>query len=189
MKLCALKCPNCGASIEIEDEIDAFYCKYCGYKIVVNDLSDAEINAKVKIKSMKHHEKMQEKKYANDKEKWALKERSASNSAKRVFIIVMLSVLSGIIVFGGLIVIPKNASNRQEKELNAIVDEVLQDIENEDYDVARVKAEKIYYTAGWSSEIEEKWDSVREELIDQINKAEKQSKKESGESSFWDFFK
>lgn len=69
MKLCALKCPNCGASIEIEDEIDAFYCKYCGYKIVVNDLSDAEINAKVKIKSMKHHEKMQEKKYANDKEK------------------------------------------------------------------------------------------------------------------------
>ena len=32
MEFVTLKCPNCGASIDIEDGIDTFYCKYCGYK-------------------------------------------------------------------------------------------------------------------------------------------------------------
>ena len=50
MELKALKCPNCNANIEIENGIDLFYCKYCGYKIILEGQSDATINAKVKMK-------------------------------------------------------------------------------------------------------------------------------------------
>lgn len=35
MELKTLSCPNCGANLEIEDGIDTFFCKYCGYKIIL----------------------------------------------------------------------------------------------------------------------------------------------------------
>lgn len=31
MELKSLFCPNCGASLEVEDGLDTFFCKYCGY--------------------------------------------------------------------------------------------------------------------------------------------------------------
>ena len=52
MKLSSLSCPNCGASVEIEDGIDTFFCKYCGYKIILEGQSDAAYRAKTKVKRM-----------------------------------------------------------------------------------------------------------------------------------------
>lgn len=66
MKLQSLKCPNCGAALEIEDGIDTFFCKYCGYKIVLAGMSDASYNAKVQTKAMEHQERMQDKKYEQE---------------------------------------------------------------------------------------------------------------------------
>ena len=37
MNIISLNCPKCGAALEISDEIDVFYCTYCGQKIVTND--------------------------------------------------------------------------------------------------------------------------------------------------------
>ncbi|MGN7385509.1 hypothetical protein [Sporosarcina sp. SAFN-015] len=50
MKAHTLKCTNCNAALEIEDGIDTFFCKYCGHKMILEELSEASINAKVQIK-------------------------------------------------------------------------------------------------------------------------------------------
>ena len=54
MKLYPLTCSNCGASIEIQDGIDVYYCKTCGYKMILEGQSNAAYNAKMKVKGMEH---------------------------------------------------------------------------------------------------------------------------------------
>lgn len=61
MKLKVLRCPNCGASLKMEEDIDTFFCKYCGHRIVLEGQSKAAYNAKVRIKEMEHEEKIQDK--------------------------------------------------------------------------------------------------------------------------------
>ena len=52
MEFVQMKCPNCGADLEVEDSIDSFYCKYCGTKILVEGQSKHVVNAKTKIRMM-----------------------------------------------------------------------------------------------------------------------------------------
>ena len=61
MKLYPLTCSNCGASIEIQDGIDVYYCKTCGYKMILEGQSNAAYNAKMKVKGMEHEERMVDK--------------------------------------------------------------------------------------------------------------------------------
>lgn len=73
------------------------------------------------------------------------------------------------------------ASDKQEQELQAIVDEIEVDIQNGDYDAALIKANGLYYTKDWSSDIEKKWDNTREGLIELIE--EKKNQKSNTENS------
>ena len=83
MKVQSLKCPNCDAVLEIEDGIDTFFCKYCGNKIVLTDMSDAFYNAKVQVKAMEHQERMQDKKYEQERYKLDKKEQRKNKEKKR----------------------------------------------------------------------------------------------------------
>ena len=51
----------------------------------------------------------------------------------------------------------------------------MEDIENEDFDEAYIKAQSIKHTSPWSDEVEEKWENTRKEMIGQIIKAEKEA--------------
>ena len=62
MKIVQLKCPNCGASLEAEDNLETFFCKYCGQKIILAEQSNAQIGAKVFGKLLDHREKMHQMK-------------------------------------------------------------------------------------------------------------------------------
>lgn len=55
MKKISLDCPKCGASLEISDEIDVFYCTYCGEKISTGDKE--RIKAQLKVKKMEFEER------------------------------------------------------------------------------------------------------------------------------------
>lgn len=55
MEFIQAKCPNCGATLEVEDSIDTFFCKYCGTKIILHGQSDAAIRAKENIELEKQH--------------------------------------------------------------------------------------------------------------------------------------
>lgn len=66
-------------------------------------------------------------------------------------------------------------SIQQERELEALVDEIQDDIDDGNFDEAYIKAQSIIYTENWSHEIEDKWENTRKEVIKQIIEAEKEA--------------
>lgn len=67
MKLYPLSCPNCNGSLEIEEGIDTFYCKYCGYKIVLAGQSPETLNAKIELERIKSEQRLKELELENKK--------------------------------------------------------------------------------------------------------------------------
>ena len=51
MNMIGIKCPHCGADLKINDEIDMFYCNFCGGQIFMDGLSDAAYESRTKIKA------------------------------------------------------------------------------------------------------------------------------------------
>lgn len=191
MNLKSLFCPNCGASLEIEDGIDTFFCKYCGYKILLEGQSKAAYESKVRVKHMEHKEKLQDKKNAQERFRMEFKKKD-----ERKTLAICFGILGGIILMCLVISMFGNAgAKKQEKELQATVNEIMTDIDNEDFASAYIKANTLYWDDSWTSEGEEKWDSTRNEVIKQIEEAEKKAtgttthQSEDKKSSFWDIFK
>ena len=191
MRMYQLKCPACGASIEVERNRDSCFCSYCGTKVYVDDETHrVEITKNIryhkiytdeaKIRKIESEERMQEQRFAAEQ-----KARKDDNRSVLVYMLLLLVVFA---IAVGCFLFAKGASDRQEEELQAIVDEVLQDIEDGNFEEAYVKAERIRYTADWSSEIEDKWDATRETVIEQIEEAEKQANKDEDGGTWWNPF-
>lgn len=189
-----IKCPSCGTNIDFnEDSIDTCYCEHCNSTIYLDGLSKESYKSKIKIKEMKHNEAMLDKKNVHEKEMLERK-HEYKNKEKQQNLKIKILVAS-LIVLGLLlsILIPLFKSNRQEKELQYIVDEVMTLVEKKEYDKAYLKAKTIKYTANWSNEIGEKWEETRKTLIDYIIEQEKKengkSNHKSEKSSIFDIFK
>lgn len=174
MKLQVLKCPKCHANLEIEEDRTFCYCQYCGCKIILND-ENKNINKTVnKTSTYTKH-------YVNEAE--VIKEKAKAKGDKLLVIFIGMMLLLCFGTFGTM----KVASNSEEKKLESIVEEVMIDIKEGNYDEAYIKANTIYYTSGWSSDIEKKWNKTRESLLEKIEKAEN-AEKETSDNSFFDIF-
>ncbi len=178
MELITLKCPNCGADIEIENGIDTFYCKYCGYKIILDGQSDAAINAKVRLKELESNERINREKLDFKREK----EKEENKAFKYFFIGWAIFMLLTFSIFSIMQYQQKESVNAQEKKLQTIVDEIMVDIENGDFAEARVKANTLYWDSSVSSKPKKKWDQTRKEILKQIDKAEKEAEKAAKEA-------
>lgn len=193
MELKSLSCPNCGASLEVEDGLDTFFCKYCGYKILLQGQSKAAYDAKVRVKHMEHKERLQEKRDAQERYRMEFKQKDERRTLAIVF-----GIFGAIIAMCLIISAVGNAgAKKQERELQAIVDQIMIDIENEDFAAAYVKANSLYWDDSWTSEGEDKWDATRKEIIKQIEEAEKNAtgsttnssdEDEDDDGGFWDWF-
>lgn len=193
MELKSLFCPNCGASLEVEDGLDTFFCKYCGYKILLQGQSKATYDAKVRVKHMEHKERLQEKRDAQERYRMEFKQKDERRTLAIVF-----GIFGAIIAMCLIISAVGNAgAKKQERELQAIVDQIMIDIENEDFAAAYVKANSLYWDDSWTSEGEDKWDATRKEIIKQIEEAEKNAtgsttnssdEDEDDDGGFWDWF-
>ena len=193
MELKSLFCPNCGASLEVEDGLDTFFCKYCGYKILLQGQSKAAYDAKVRVKHMEHKERLQEKRDAQERYRMEFKQKDERRTLAIVF-----GIFGAIIAMCHIISAVGNAgAKKQERELQAIVDQIMIDIENEDFAAAYVKANSLYWDDSWTSEGEDKWDATRKEIIKQIEEAEKNAtgsttnssdEDEDDDGGFWDWF-
>ena len=193
MELKSLFCPNCGASLEVEDGLDTFFCKYCGYKILLQGQSKAAYDAKVRVKHMEHKERLQDKRDAQERYRMEFKQKDEKRTLAIVF-----GILGAIIAMCLIISAVGNAgAKKQDRELQAIVDQIMIDIENEDFAAAYVKANSLYWDDSWTSEGEDKWDATRKEIIKQIEEAEKKAtgsitnssnEDEDDGGSFWDWF-
>lgn len=192
MNLKSLHCPNCNAQLTIEDGLDTFYCKYCGYKILLEGQSKAAYEAKVRVKEMEHEENLQDKRDAQERFKMETERKTQRNT-----LLIVFGIFGAIIVFCLIASLIGNVSvKRQEQELQTIVDQIMIDIENENFAQAYVKANSLYWDASWTSDGEEKWDATRKEIIKQIKEAEKKatgtqsdSSEDESKGSFWDWFK
>ena len=179
MELKSLFCPNCGASLEVEDGLDTFFCKYCGYKILLQGQSKAAYDAKVRVKHMEHKERLQERRDAQERYRMEFKQKDERRTFTIVFgifgaIIAMCLIISAI---------GNSGAKKQEQELQAVVDQIMIDIENEDFAAAYVKANSLYWDDSWTSEGEDKWDATRKEIIKQIEAAEKKATGKTTNSS------
>ena len=193
MELKSLFCPNCGASLEVEDGLDTFFCKYCGYKILLQGQSKAAYDAKVRVKHMEHKERLQDKRDAQERYRMEFKQKDERRTLAIVF-----GILGAIIAMCLIISAVGNAgAKKQDRELQAIVDQIMIDIENEDFAAAYVKANSLYWDDSWTSEGEDKCDATRKEIIKQIEEAEKKAtgsitnssnEDEDDGGSFWDWF-
>ena len=193
MALKSLFCPNCGASLEVEDGLDTFFCKYCGYKILLQGQSKAAYDAKVRVKHMEHKERLQDKRDAQERYRMEFKQKDERRTLAIVF-----GILGAIIAMCLIISAVGNAgAKKQDRELQAIVDQIMIDIENEDFAAAYVKANSLYWDDSWTSEGEDKWDATRKEIIKQIEEAEKKAtgsttnssnEDEDDGGSFWGWF-
>ncbi|MDD6310743.1 MAG: hypothetical protein PUB09_02260 [Firmicutes bacterium] len=63
-------------------------------------------------------------------------------------------------------------SAEQERKLQLLVDEVMEDVNNKDFDDAYIKAQQIDYTYDWDDQVDEKWDRTRKHVINYIVPAE-----------------
>ncbi len=195
MKMYQLKCPACGASIEVEKGRESCFCSYCGTKVYVDDeVHRVEITKNInyhktytdeaKIRKVESEERMHEQEFAERRA-----ERKDKKWAKLLpVVLVIIGILAYKISFNNYFDNEKAESDRQEQELQELVDEIMIDIENGDFEQAYVKAEKIRYTENWSSEIEDKWDAIRKEIVKQIEKAEKAANKDEGGGTWWNPF-
>lgn len=194
MKLYQLKCPACGGNIEIEQDKEYCFCIYCGTKIYINDgTQKIEINKNInyhktytdeaKILKIEAEERMTERKYANEQEERKQKKWSDIRTA----IIVFSCFIVALILISIMVSSAKAVSDRQEQKLQSLVDEIMIDIENENFSEAYVKVEQLYYTADYSDDITKKWDKTRKSILEQIKKAEKEAKNESSDT-WWNPF-
>lgn len=86
MNFVQMKCPNCGADLEIENGIDSFYCKYCGTKILLEGQDEETLKAKRHAKTMDSLKDMQ-KEYHEDRQRREEENRKNSWTAMKMLII------------------------------------------------------------------------------------------------------
>lgn len=115
---------------------------------------------------------------------------TVKNQRKRMTSIIVPLVFAFALIFVGPILVLirspgraeyNNGVSKENERLNAIVEEVYDYIEQENYTMARVKAASISFnfTSDWSSDyktIAENWDETRENLLKIIDEAEQKAK-------------
>ena len=173
----SVTCPSCGATLDVDDGIDTFFCKYCGTKVILQNQSKATIKAKETVKKLEHKEVMTDKvmEHLNTRaERKAEEKRRQKDSSDKA----MLYLLIFTALFFGLMYFKKSQENRaikiEDASLQAIVEQIQMDIENDDYDSALIKANGLYFTED-SSENKKKWNNTREALIEHIEELKKSS--------------
>jgi len=51
-----IRCPSCGATLKNENNLDIFYCEYCGERIIYRGFSDEAYRTRAKYRQYEHEE-------------------------------------------------------------------------------------------------------------------------------------
>ncbi len=171
MEIKTLKCPNCGANLDVENGIDTFFCKYCGNRIVI-EKSDAYYQAKTAEKQFEHERATQERRYQNQQAEWERQETSKRREHKRSItasILPFLPLLLAILFLVSALIF----NSIRISNLNKTCVEIEKAIDEGDYDHALLLANRLHLDGFGSSFDERKnWDARRDEYIHQIRLAQ-----------------
>ncbi len=170
-----MHCPNCGNSLVTKGK----FCPYCGTAIPEDIV--LRIDSKQEIWD---HARMEEAKGkpAETKEREKTKRRIGC-------LTVIIALIAAVVVLAvyyehsdrirrssyssssstSIFAEEKARHQTEITRLQKIEDEILEDIRNERYEQALLKAQTLYYTDSWSKESKSAWDAKREALITQLN--------------------
>lgn len=164
-----ISCPSCGGTIETENGLDVFYCKYCGNKIILQNQSDTLISAKVRMKELEHYDRYAAQYLEHEEKESKRKFIRDLVGGEFSFLVWLGASLLLLVVLGALIAIP---SHKEKVRLQKIVEEVNELIEDEKYEEALRKANTIEYTEGLEGD-KKAWNKTRESLIERIENLQK----------------
>lgn len=141
MKVKRLKCPECGANLDIEEGRSFCFCQYCGCKIMLDDeKQEYTINKNININKNVH------KRYTNDAEVIKANNIEKENKRSWIALIVYFAILIGIPVVLSLVMIINENAARNEGKISA---GFYRDLLDEDY-----KTVEAHFKAAGFSNIE-----------------------------------
>ena len=100
MRLQAIKCSECGANLDLEEELKFCFCKYCGCKIILDDNLQTIIHRKIdeaRIREAEYKEKVRLKELDIEENKAKLRNKLIVVWISVVIIIAIISII--ILVF------------------------------------------------------------------------------------------
>ncbi len=166
MNVTKLECPNCHATLDNDYEnIGTFFCKYCGQKMIVEEMQNAEYDLKTRKMEMDHEivlkkleqaEKALEKREEMEKERFKHK-KNMGLIAFCMACLVLLCVMALMPTTFG------RDHNRKVKQLEKVEMEVQEAIQNKDYDLALIKTKQLRLEDGYSTSQTQAWDEKRED--------------------------
>ena len=92
MKKYALKCPQCGANLEVDADREFMFCSFCGAKIEMDQIGKDEL----RIAEMEHEERMSDKEleFAKMRHEKELREQELKDD-KRTYILIGIIIVVG----------------------------------------------------------------------------------------------
>lgn len=163
-----MNCPNCGNPLVSKGK----FCPFCGTGIP-EDIY-------IKMDSMQEildHAKIEEARVEGQKTKE--KEKTKRRRGLVIIVVVLIIALTGLAAmkltyfFPGMNPFGTKSDSLDDSietmRLHSLENEILEDIRNERYDQALVKAQTLRYTIDYSSTARREWDKKREDLIKTLN--------------------
>lgn len=97
MKLISIKCPDCGATLDISQNRKECFCSFCGNKIILDDGSTTVTHIFVD-KTREHELVLEEKKLAHEQEQMLNEKRKKKVSFFAICFAFLLALLTFLIV-------------------------------------------------------------------------------------------
>ena len=193
MKIVQMKCPNCKATLDVQNGIDTFFCTYCGTPLMLDGQSKTAIKARVRLKEMEHEERVQDRryeheertqrnKYDNEAARWSRKHKSERFELKSKVVLIVApfaALMLYFIVMFSWIDRPSSAEtkhNELTEQLTELDKQIEDDILNGNYDAALLKTNRLRMDDGWSNESEAAWTEKRETYFAIIEEKQREGK-------------
>ena len=172
MELFKLSCPRCNAELDNLDDLDLFYCPYCGQKIVLDDKSRR--NSKVRLKGYERDENIARIQADVDKTESyqktnRIKIKTIGEHAEffgLIGLVVICFLFSFVFAFSD-----SRKESKEEKRVSAIYDEARELLYDGEYEDALARANFVIYDSSVNRSKSEEWDKRRKKLIKSIEEA------------------
>jgi hypothetical protein len=99
MNLIQMKCPNCHGDLEIEDDLDTFFCKYCGTKLYLDGQSKEVIDAKTRLKMADKELELEKERHRMELETKQAEFKDDAKRAIAAFAVFVIAALIMVLVF------------------------------------------------------------------------------------------
>lgn len=104
IKMIPVKCPECGASIEIDKERSFGFCSYCGSKVIINNENEQIIRnideAAIKKSEVEKELELKKLELEEERRKYARAMEQKNQPFRIVLVIIWIAVTAALFIIG-----------------------------------------------------------------------------------------